>query len=298
MRTPVPRVAAIHDLAGFGHISLTVVIPIFSTMGIQVCPLPTAVVSTDTAMFENFRFVDLTDSMSGFLAHWKELGLTFDAVYSGFLGSPAQVSIVEDCIRNCLEPGGLAVVDPVLGDNGKLIPTMTEEMVERMRHLVKQASCITPNLTEAALLLDEPYPFEAEEKGMDPARMREWLVRLTENGPETAIITSMPMGPERKNMAVVAYQSSQKRFWQVNCDYVPAVYPGTGDTFASVLTASLMQGDSLPMAMDRAAQFVTLGIRASFGHDIPARDGICLERVLGALQFPVTSTSYVLLENE
>ena len=267
-------------------------------MGIQVCALPTAVLSSQTSGVGDFEFVDLSASMPAFLKHWQRMQLKFDCIYSGFLGSPAQVAIVEDCIRNCLEPGGLAVVDPVLGDNGKLIPTMTQEMVERMRHLVKQASCITPNLTEAALLLDEPYPFKAEEKGMDPGRMREWLVRLTENGPETAIITSMPIGPERKNMAVVAYQSSRKRFWRVDCDYVPAIYPGTGDTFASVLTASLMQGDSLPMAMDRAVQFVTLGIRASFGHDIPTREGICLERVLGALNVPLTATSYVLLENE
>ena len=94
MHSPVPRVAAIHDLSGFGRTSLTVAIPIFSTMGIQVCPLPTAVLSTHTTEFTNFRFVDLTDSMPGFLAHWQELGLRFEAVYSGFLGSAAQVDIV------------------------------------------------------------------------------------------------------------------------------------------------------------------------------------------------------------
>ena len=297
MPSPVPRVAAIHDLSGFGRTSLTVAIPIFSTMGIQVCPLPTAVLSTHTTDFEDFRFVDLTPSMPGFLTHWQELGLRFDAVYSGFLGSAAQVTVVEECIRTCLAPGGLAVVDPVLGDNGKLDPTMTPEMVENMRHLVTRASCITPNLTEAAFLLDEPYPFEAEEKGMEHERIREWLERLTDSGPETAIITSMPIGPGgRGNTAVVAYQRPARRFWMVRCDYVPAFYPGTGDTFASVLTASLMQGDSLPMAMDRAVQFVTLAIRATFGHNMPTREGICLERVLGALNAPLTSTSYTLFE--
>ena len=297
MRPFIPRVAAIHDLSGFGRTSLMVVIPIFSTLGIQVCPLPTAVLSTHTSGFDDFRFVDLTDSMPGFLKHWKELDLRFEAVYSGFLGSPAQVETVADCIEHCLQPEGIAMVDPVLGDNGKLDPTMSMEMVERMRWLVGKATCITPNLTEAALLLNEPYPVAAEEKGMDEGQLREWLYRLTNNGPEVAVITSVPVGNGRQS-AVVAYQRNHHRFWKVDCEYIPAFYPGTGDTFTSVLTGSLMQGDSLPLAMDRAVQFVTLGIRAAFGHTTPHREGIFLERVLNALNAPVTTTSYALWEEE
>ncbi|MDR2161771.1 MAG: pyridoxamine kinase [Desulfovibrio sp.] len=287
---PVPCVAAIHDLSGFGRTSLTVVIPVFSTMGIQVCPLPTAVLSTHTTGFTDFRFVDLTPSMQGFLDHWKSLSLRFEAVYSGFLGSAAQVEVVMDCIHSCLLPGGIAMVDPVLGDNGRLDPTMTPEMVDSMRQLIRHASCITPNLTEAALLLGEPYPFEAEESGLEISLLRDWLCRLSENGPETTVITSVPLGGDRRNTSVIAYQSRLRRFWQVRCDYVPAFYPGTGDTFTSVLTACLMQGDSLPLAMDRAVQFVTLGIRATFGHDAPTREGIFLERVLSSLRAPFSST--------
>ncbi len=292
----IPRVAAIHDLSGFGRTSLTVVIPIFSTLGIQVCPLPTAVLSTHTSGFTNFRFVDLTDAMQDFLTHWQELKLTFEAVYSGFLGSPAQVETVIRCIDTCLVPNGLAMVDPVLGDNGQLDPTMSMEMVECMRHLIGKATCITPNLTEAALLLQEPYPQEMEKNGMDEAMLKDWLQRLTELGPETVIITSVPVARSRHATAVIAYQKAHNRFWKVDCDYIPAFYPGTGDTFTSVLTGSLMQGDSLPLAMDRAVQFVTLGIRAAFGHVTPHREGIFLERVLGALNVPVTSTSYALWE--
>ena len=291
-----PRLAAIHDLSGFGRTSLMVVVPIFSTLGIQVCPLPTAVLSTGTSGFERFRFVDLTEHMPDFLAHWKELGLRFDAVYSGFLGSGRQVAIVADCIESCLKPGGLAVVDPVLGDNGKMEPTMDMDMVESMRWLAARATCITPNLTEAALLLGEPYPVQAEKDGMDDGMLREWLLRLTE-GPEIAVITSVPEGNGRHS-AVVAYHRGQRRFWRVDCDYIPAAYPGTGDTFTSVLTGSLMQGDSLPLAMDRAVQFVTLGIRAAFGHSAPHREGIFLERVLSALNAPVTASGYALWEED
>ena len=298
MQSPVTRVAAIHDLSGFGRTSLTAIFPIFSTMGIQVCPLPTAVLSTETGAFENFRFVDLTPHMQGFLDHWQELGLKFDAVYSGFLGSPAQADIVAQCIDKCLLPGGLSVVDPVLGDNGEMIPTMDQSMVESMRRLLGKAGCITPNLTEAALLLGEPFPWEAVEKGMEIGRRKDWLRRLSALGPDIVVITSLPLGRLSKKIAVVAYQRSEESFWKVDCEYIPAFYPGTGDTFTSVLTASMMQGDSLPLAMDRAVQFVTMGLRATFGHKLPHRDGILLERVLRMLEAPITSSSYTLLEEE
>ncbi|MDL2266692.1 pyridoxamine kinase [Desulfovibrio sp. OttesenSCG-928-G15] len=295
MMPPTPRLAAIHDLAGFGHTSLMAVIPIFSTLGIQVCPLPTAVLSTGTDGFPGFRFVDMSEHIPAFLEHWKELGLRFDAVYSGFLGSEKQAEMVARCIEECLKPGGLAVVDPVLGDNGSLEPTMDMHMVDRMRWLVGKATCITPNLTEAALLLAEPYPMEAEQDGMDEHMLRDWLTRLSELGPDITVITSVPEGNGRHS-AVVAYHRAQNRFWRVDCDYIPAAYPGTGDTFTSVLTGSLMQGDSLPIAMDRAVRFVTLGIRAAFGHNAPQREGIFLERVLPSLNTPVTASGYALWE--
>ncbi len=292
MRSPVTRVAAIHDLSGFGRTSLTVVIPILSAMGIQVCPLPTAVLSTQTGGFDDFSFVDLTAAMHDFLAHWNKLSLRFDAVYSGFLGSPAQVETVAECIAQCLSPGGFAVVDPVLGDNGVLDPTMNMEMVEGMRRLITHAHCITPNLTEASLLLGEPYPGDS----ITPARLKDWLLRLSDMGPEMVLITSAPLAKTAHKSAVVAYQRSRGLFWQMACDYIPAFYPGTGDTFASVVTGALLQGDSLPLAVDRAVQFVTLGIRATFGHDLPCRDGILLERVLPSLSQPLTTSTYTLLE--
>ena len=318
MHSPVTRVAAIHDLSGLGRTSLAVVIPILSTMGVQVCSLPTAVLSSETGAYDDFVFVDLTESMPKFLDHWDRLGMKFDAVYSGFLGSPAQVDLVIRCIERNLLPGGFAVVDPVLGDNGVLDPTMTMDMVERMRHLVSRAACITPNLTEAAFLLGETYPGDH----IDAATVRDWLYRLAAMGPEMVIITSVPLvnhcvmnrcaeetsacsasrgtGVPQAGAgcpsAVVAYQKTRGMFWQVACDYIPAFYPGTGDTFASVVTGSLLQGDSLPIAVDRAVQFVTLAIRATFGHDMPTREGVLLERVLRSLDYPMTSSTYTILE--
>lgn len=292
MHPPVMRVAAIHDLSGFGRTSLTVVIPILSTMGIQVCPMPTAVLSTHTTDFTDFSFHDLTAQMYEFLEHWQRLGLTFDAIYSGFLGAPEQMDIVEETILRCRAKEGLAVVDPVLGDNGKLDPTMTPAMVNRMRRLVSHADCITPNHSEAGWLLDEDY---SPVISLNEIKRR--LRRLTEMGPEVAVITSAPVATRPDHTSVVAYHAGQRRFWKVDCPYIPAFYPGTGDTFTSVLTGSLLQGDNLPMAMDRAVQFVTLGIRATFGHNLPNREGILLEKVLGTLCAPTTAFSYELLQD-
>jgi pyridoxine kinase len=292
MHSPVTRVAAIHDLSGLGRTSLAVAIPVLSTMGVQVCSLLTAVLSSETGAYDDFVFVDLTDSMPKFLDHWDRVGMKFDAVYSGFLGSPAQVDLVIHCIENNLLPEGFAVVDPVLGDNGVLDPTMTMDMVERMRHLVSRATCITPNVTEAAFLLGETYPGDS----IDAATVRDWLRRLAAMGSEMVIITSVPLENTANKSAVVAYQKARDMFWQVACDYIPAFYPGTGDTFASVVTRSLLQGDSLPIAIDRAMQFVTLAIRATFGHDMPTREGVLLERVLRSLDYPMTSSTYTFLE--
>lgn len=291
MRSPVPRLAAVHDLSGFGRASLTVVIPVLSTMGVQVCPLPTAVLSTHTGGFRGFRFTDLTDHMRAVLEHWGELGIGFDSVYSGFLGSPAQIDIVQGMLDELSDSGGLAVVDPVMGDDGKPYSTMGPEMIARMRRLVTHADMITPNLTEAAFLLDEPYP-----GAVDPAELKGWVARLSEMGPRTVVITGVPV-PERDNLSsVVARDRSDGRFWKVDCSYMPAYYPGTGDTFTSVIVGSILQGDSLPLALDRAVAFVSMAIRASFGYDLPAREGVLLEKVLGNLRAPVVTSSYEMME--
>ncbi len=281
MHNPVLRVGAIHDLSGFGRTSLTVVIPILSTMGIQVCPLPTAFLSTHTVDFTDFTFLDLTSEIPKVLNHWEHLGLGFNAVYSGFMASDEQMCMVARCIERCLLPKGIAVVDPVLGDNGILDPTMTPAMVERMRWLIGYAHVITPNFTEMAFLLNEPYRDTVQLE-----LVKEWLMRLADMGPEIVVATSVPGPALSPHTQVVAYHKGQQRFWKAECSYIPAHYPGTGDAFASVLTGSLLQGDSLPIALDRAIEFVTLGIRATFGHNLPAREGILIERILPTLRSP------------
>ena len=296
---PVPRVAAIHDLSGFGRTSLTVAIPVLSAMGIQVCPLPTAILSTHTVEYTDFTLLDLTNQMGPILDHWERLGLRYEAVYSGFMACTEQMDYVARCIKRCMKSGGIALVDPVLGDNGVLDQTMTPAMVDRMRWLIGQADVITPNITEAAFLLGEPC-----RSCIRPHELRGWLKALSDMGPDRVVITSVPLHPsnasagagEARRLSVVAYDRQQERFWRVDAPLLPAHYPGTGDAFASVLVGGLLNGDSLPVAVDRAANFATLCIQATFGYDFPSREGVLLERVLPSLRAPYTST-YRLLED-
>lgn len=291
----IKKVAAIHDLSGFGRASLTTVIPILSTMGIQVCPVPTAILSTHTSNFTGYSFIDLTDYMEEHIAHWKKLNLEFDCIYSGFLGSPRQIKIVSDFVDHFGHKDNLVVVDPVMGDNGHLYGTMGEEMIVEMRKLVSKADIITPNFTEAAFLLGEKYKETTTEE-----EVKDWLVRISEMGPKIVIITSVPdekINEFEKNMSVIAYNREDDVFWKVSCKYIPVSYPGTGDAYTSVLIGSLLQGDSLPVAIDRAMQFVTQCIKASYGFKYPSREGVLLERNLNTLNIPILFGAYELLKN-
>ncbi len=290
MKNIIPRVAAIHDISGFGRASLTVIMPILSNMGIQVCPMPTAVLSTHTGGFDGFEFIDLTEHLTAYMNHWRSLNLRFDSIYSGFLGSEKQIAIVQAFIHDFKAENQLVVVDPVMGDDGKLYQTITSEMVDGMKALVSDADMITPNITEAAYLLDREIP-----EDISDSDIREWLRALSAMGPQYTVITSVPNVEKGKQTATVAYNARDERFWKVSCDYIPALYPGTGDMYTSVLLGSLIQGDSLPIALDRAQHFVSLAIRATFGFEIPHREGVLLERVLDSLKAPVTSTSYELM---
>lgn len=292
-KSVVKKVAAVHDLSGFGRSSLAVVIPILSTMGVQVCSLPTALLSTQTGGFEGYYFVELTEQLEGIIGHWKTLGLEFDCIYSGFLGSPRQVEIISAFIEDFSGNKPLIVIDPVMADDGKLYETMDEKMVINMRRLISKANIITPNFTEAAFLLQEKYQQEISEK-----EIKDWLVRLAERGPEIVIITSVPDCKAAKNTCVMAYDRQDNRFWKVSCVYIPAHFPGTGDAFTSVIVGSLLQGDSLPIALDRGVQFITTAIRASYGYEYPRREGVLLERVLASLNMPVVAGSYEILEEE
>lgn len=180
----------------------------------------------------------------------------------------------------------LVVVDPVLCDNGKLYTKMNDEMVREMRSLAAKADVVTLNLTELFYLLDKSYQAECTD-----AQLKQYLKELSERGPEIVIVTGVPVIGNRKKTSVYAYSRFNNQYWKVTCSYLPAHYPA----YTSVVTGSLMQGDSLPIALDRASQFTLQAIWATFGYQYDSRDGILLERVLPNLNMPMQSCSYELI---
>lgn len=265
------KVAAIHDISGVGRCSLTVIIPVLSAMGIQVCPVPTAVLSAHTGYGE-FVMRDLTDYLPAALEHYKKMGTKFDCVYSGFLASVQQIDYCRDFFTSF--PDALKVVDPVMGDDGKAYATYTKELCSRMSELVAVADIITPNLTEAAILLEEPYPTAP----LTHSETKSWLVRLSKQGAKVVVITSCPLADG--GMSTVGYDKESNSFWMVKNDYVPISYSGSGDMFASVLTGGLLKGDSLPIAMNRATAFTQLAVKKTYSYGTPLTDGIMLEEQL------------------
>ena len=274
---PTPRVAAIHDLSGFGRCSLTVAIPILSAMGVQCCPLPTAFLSTHTGGFEGFTFLDMTDELPRAAAHWKSLGLDFQAVYSGFLGSERQIGIVADFIRDFRSAGTVAVVDPVMGDHGKVYQTYTPAMCAGMSRLTELADVITPNLTEAALLLGVPYgDLPGGEDGC-----REIVERLSLNGKRSVVLTGASTAPEL--IGAMCFDARTGQTEAVQTRRVPREFHGTGDVFTSVLTGALVRGDSLPQAARQAVEFIRACAERTVAQDLPLRDGVDFEPLLGLL---------------
>ena len=244
-------------------------------MCIRDSPIPTAVFSTHTGGLGEVQRRDLSDFTLPCLEHYQRLGLEFECVYSGFLSS-------EEQIDHCLKffstyKDAFAVVDPVMGDHGRPYRTITPGMRARLGELVQVADVITPNLTEACMLLKIPTFTE----GLSRSQAKSLLVRLSELGPNYVVITGAPMASGQ--IANIGYDRQHNSFWCILCDYVPVSYPGTGDLFASVLTGGFLTGDSLPMAMGRASYFVERCIKTTFSYSSDTRYGVMLEKELGAL---------------
>ncbi len=272
-----PKVAAIHDLSGFGRCSLTVAIPVLSVMGVQCCPLPTAWLSTHTGGFQGYTFLDMTEEMGKAADHWRSLGLTFEAVYSGFMGSEAQMGLVERMIREFRAPGGVAVVDPVMGDNGVRYATYTDGMCQAMGRLCQSADIITPNLTETGYLLGIPY----DQLPQDGPGYRELARALSMDGRRSVVLTGATTG--QGDIGAACYDRDTGEVELVMTRRVPGEYHGTGDVFSSVLTGALVRGATLTQAARKAVDFVAVCAERSRQESIPWREGVDFEPLLGLL---------------
>lgn len=273
-----PCVAAIHDLSCFGRCSLTIAMPVLSAMGAQCCPLPTAILSTHTGGFEGYSFLDTTAEMEKIAGHWQALDLHFDAIYTGFLGSEAQMGIVADFVRDFRKEDTIVVVDPVMGDNGKAYKTCTPSMCSSMWRLAVVADVITPNLTEAAILLGEDY----ESLRADEAGSREIAERLSLNGQRSVVLTGYAETPE--TVGAMCFDRKSGKCKAVQVERVPQSFHGTGDLFASVLTGALVQGKELIPAAKQAAEFVrACALHTLEQTDLPRRNGVDFEPMLKLL---------------
>lgn len=270
------RVLAIHDICSFGRCSLTAAIPVISAMGFQVCPFPTALFSNNLT-YGDFTFSDFTPHMKEFMNKWTQLGFSYDAIYSGFLADADQIAIVEEAIQRFSKQDGLIVVDPAMADDGKLYPVFKPDIVTEMKHLISHATVITPNFTEACLLLDIPYPKEAPSN----KTTLQLCQQLSDNGPKSIVITSVPSTDD--TIKIVSYDANTASYDECVVSRIPFSTCGTGDLFTSVLTGSLLNGMTLHHAVQKAADFLAYAIHYTYESGSDYREGVQVEPCLAHL---------------
>jgi len=255
--------AAVHDISGFGKCSLTVVLPVLSACGVEASALPTAVLSTHTGGFTGFTYRDLTDDLLPIARHWKSVGAGFGSVYTGFLGSGKQIGMVEEIIAMFRTPQTLVLVDPVMGDDGKLYSTYTPEMADGMARLCRGADAVAPNMTEASHILGIPYHPGPYTEGF----LREVLQGLCALGPTMAVLTGACL--DDKQLGAACYDARTGEMHLSLKERVPGYFHGTGDLFASALLGGLLCGMALPQACGVAVEFVhrTIVTTAQSGAD-------------------------------
>ena len=239
------RIMTIQDISCVGKCSLTVALPIISAAGVECGVLPTAVLSNHTA-FPSFTFCDLTDEIAPISDKLLELNIDFDAIYTGYLGSHRQLSLVRDFIERYGDKATV-VIDPVMADNGKLYYGFTEEFAQSMAQLCSLADLVIPNLTEASFMLDIPY-----NPNYDEEYIRRVLKMLTDLGSPSAAISGVCL--EDGKIGVYYYNSKSDSYFYYANERLPVQFHGTGDIFASATVGAIMRGktetDALAVAVD------------------------------------------------
>ncbi len=277
------KVCAIHDLSCYGRCSLTVIIPTLSSYGIQCVPVPTALLSTHTGGFTDLFFEDLTDRMVKIGDHLKSLDIEFDAIYTGFLGSVKQIATVIDIAKSFKTDKSILLVDPVMGDDGKLYSTYNDELVEGIKLLSSHADIITPNLTEACLLTDTPYRDMiqmCEDEAVEFSL--ELLDSLAKKYPSASIVLT---GILTNNRMITLGKSGTDAPVIHKEEHLHISFPGTGDLFASLFLSELLSGADFASSVKHAAHLTTVAVKMSQNTDEPIRNGVLLEKFLVQTDF-------------
>lgn len=268
------RIALINDVTGFGRCSVTVQLPLISAMRVQACPLPTAILSVHTG-FPKHYLDDYTAHMRPYMENWTENGLDFDAILTGFLGSEEQIEVVLDAVHRFKGRDTLIIVDPVMGDNGRLYSSYTPALCAKMRQLLPHADVVTPNLTEACQLLDLPYPADGEVTENELLVMAK---RLAAMGPQDVIITGLHAGNCVRTYLYEAGVGSSFDNVKIGRDR-----SGSGDIFAAIVAASLVRGISLSEGAKCAAAFIGHCLSFAEELDLPWNYGLPFEDFMGEL---------------
>lgn len=269
------KIAVINDISGFGRCSAAVSLPVISHMRVQACLLPTSIFSNHTG-FPSYYYNDFTDKMPRVMEEWKNLDLRFEGIASGFLGSAEQIEIVREFIWKFRDERTQVIIDPVMGENGKAYPTYTEEMCDKMKHLVEYADILTPNVTEACMLTRMPF----KDKNWQRKELLEMMDRLRELGAKKIVVSGLDSGQFISNV-VSENPGECKLFRQKR---VGKVRSGTGDIFSSIIAADCVNGVDFETSVRKAAAFVQECIRVTERFDIPETDGVCFEEVLHKLR--------------
>ncbi len=269
------KIAVINDMAGFGRCALSVSMPIISAMKVQCCPIPTAIFSNHSA-FPSFMFKDMTADMQAYVDEWKKIGLTFNGISSGFMGSKEQIDLVIKFIKEFSTKDTLVIIDPIMGDNGKTYATYTPQMCQEMKKMVAYADILTPNLTESCILTDTPF-----HDGKWKKKELETLAKkLGLMGPKKIVITGIPQG---EFIANYCYENG-KEPKLLRTHKVGTSRPGTGDVFAAIISADAVNGVDFQVSVKKASNFVKKCILRSMEMGLPVTDGVCFEEVLDKLR--------------
>lgn len=268
------KIAVINDFCGFGRCSIAASLPIISALKIQCCPLPTSIFSNHTG-FESFYYTDYTEHMVPYMQEWEKLDLQFHGILTGFLGSPDQILIVKSFLERFKTESNITVIDPVMGDYGRLYPTYSPRLAEQMCSLVPYADILTPNLTEACILTETAY-----DPDMDEASLETLCQKLSAMGPKKVVISGLSRGEDLENF--IYEEGKQPHI--VREHKVGPCRSGTGDVFSSIIAADAVNGKDLTSAVRHASSFIAKVLRRTLEMGLPDTDGICFEEYLTEIQ--------------
>lgn len=272
----IPRVAAVHDLCGYGKCSLGVAIPVLSAAGCDVCPVPTGLFSSHTA-FPGFYMHDTTNILQDYINAWKGIGVEIDAIYSGFLGAPEQVDLIRELYA--MYPSALRVVDPVMADHGKVYPTYTPELCAAMAELAAGADILTPNLTEAAIILGEPIGDDWAGTDISDEEAHRIVAALVAKGAKHVVLKGIQREGENVIRNFVGGVDCETH--ELSNEYLPYMLHGTGDVYASCLLAAIMAGRTLDQAVRFAGDFTHDAMIVSAKQPNFQERGVSFELLLG-----------------